>query len=104
MRKHPNEFTRRQILKYFEDRFLNVEVNAVENGYVIFFHRFSAIEACAVDDPAGRLLYDEEQDMWRLYWMSSRSQWHLYDRYDGLRDALDLMVSETAANLFHKVL
>lgn len=104
MQKHPNEFTRRQILKYFEDRFLDVEVNAVEHGYVIFFHRFSAIEACAVEDPAGRLIYDAELDRWRLYWMSGRSQWHLYDRYEKLGQALDLIVGEKAANLFHKVL
>ncbi len=104
MQKHPNEFTRRRILKYFADRYLDVDVNAVDNGYVIFMHRFSAIEDCAVDDPAGRLIYDAELDKWQLYWMSGRFQWHIYDRYDQLSQALDLMCSEKAASLFHKVL
>lgn len=104
MRKHPNEFTRRKISKYFDDRCLEAQVTAVEAGYVIFFHRFSAIEACTVEDPAGRLVYDEKRDDWDLYWMSSNFRWHRYGSFETLHQALDLMFSDKAANLFHKVL
>ena len=104
MKKHPNEFTRRRILEYFRVRSLDVDVNMVDGGYVIFLHRFSAIEARNVDDPAGRVIYEPTQDNWELYWMSGRCQWHFYDLFDRLEQALDLMYGEKAANLFHKVL
>ncbi len=104
MKKHPNEFTRKLIVHHFAKRQMEVEVNAIENGYVIFLRRFSAIEGCNVKDPAGRLVYDHGRDFWRLYWMSGRTLWHLYDRYPHLLQALDEMLSEHAANLFQKVL
>lgn len=105
MKKHPNEFTRRQILKYFSDRHMEVEVTAVGCGYVIFFQKFSAIEACTVEDPAGKLVYEPgRSDCWKLHWMSGRFRWHLYRRYEKVHQALDAMLGDQAANLFHKVL
>lgn len=104
MKKHPNDFTRQKILKYFADRRMEVEVRKVENGYVIFFHRFSPFEDCTINDPAGRLIYDQGQDFWTLYWMSGRFRWHIYDRYPKMHLALEEMISDRAANLFVKVL
>ncbi|MFA5516946.1 MAG: DUF3024 domain-containing protein [Desulfuromonadales bacterium] len=104
MNKHPNEFTRRLIHNYFDKRKLEVVVNAVDQGYVIFFRHFSATEACNINDPSGRLLYDDFQDLWRLYWMSGHLRWHLYDRYPQISPALDEMLSEHAGDLFRKVL
>ncbi len=104
MEKHPNEFTRRQIARFFSDRGLEVDVNPIERGYVIFFARFSPMEARTVDEPAGRLIYHPGQDGWSLYWMSGRFRWHLYDRFPRLHQALAAMSSEQAAHLFHKVL
>jgi hypothetical protein len=105
MKKHPNEFTRRQIMKYFSDRRMEVEVTAVGCGYVIFFQKFSANEACTVEDPAGKLVYEESRpECWKLFWMSGRFRWHLYDRYEKVSQALDVMFSDKAANLFHNVL
>ncbi len=104
MHKHPNEFTRRQISRYFSTRYLDAEVNNIQSGYVIFIHHFSAIEACTVDEAAARLIFDTEQGKWSVYWMSGRFRWHLYDRYDRLDQALDLMFSEKASSLFHNVL
>ncbi len=104
MKKHPNEFTRRLIHTYFDRRKLEVVVNNVEQGYVIFFRHFSATEACNINDPAGRLIYDESQDVWKLYWMSGHLHWHLYDRYPQISRALDEMLSEHAGDLFRKVL
>jgi len=37
MQKHPNEFTRRQIEKFFSSRHFELKVVAVQNSYVIFF-------------------------------------------------------------------
>jgi hypothetical protein len=104
MQKHPNEFTRRQILKFFSTRHFEVKVVAVENSYVIFFRRFSFVEACVVEDPAGRLVYDETSGDWTLYWMSGRLHWHPYNRYARLDQALAVMLGDQAANLFQKVL
>lgn len=104
MQKHPNEFTRRQILKFFSNRHFEVKVVAVESSYVIFFRRFSFVEACIVDDPAGRLAHDEASDNWTLYWMSGRLHWNPYDRYTRLDQALEVMLGDQAANHFQKVL
>lgn len=104
MKKHPNEFTRRQIVRHFEARHFEADVASVENGYVIFFHRFSVIEGRQVEDPAGRVLFNEENGQWRLYWMSGKNRWHIYDRYSKLHEALDEMCSEHAAHLFAKVI
>ena len=104
MQKHPNEFTRRLILKFFTNRNLEPRVVAVENSYVIFFRRFNFVEACVVDDPAGRLVYDEVSGGWTLFWMNGCFHWHPYDRFEKLDQALEAMVSERAASLFQKVL
>jgi len=104
MQKHPNEFTRRQILKFFSNRHFEIKVGAVENSYVIFFRRFSFVEACIVDDPAGRLVYDEVSGDWTLCWMSGCFHWHPYDRYERLDQALEAMLGDQAASLFQKVL
>lgn len=104
MQKHPNEFTRRIIRKYFDDRRIAVQVNAVPGGYVVFFQHFSAVEACDVDEPSGRLVFDDRGHEWKLYWMSGTFRWHLYDRYPALDQALHVMLSEEAASHFHKVL
>ena len=104
MKKHPNEFTLHQIRKFFRGNGLEAGVNAIEGGYVVFFRRFSAIEACDVSEPAGRLIYDQGRELWKLYWMSGRSRWHIYDRYPRLEMALDEMLSDHAAHLFQKVL
>ncbi|MBE0599410.1 MAG: DUF3024 domain-containing protein [Desulfuromonadales bacterium] len=104
MIKHPNEFTQHQIEKFFRGTGLDVEVNAIHGGYVVFFRLFSAIEACDVSDPAGRLIFDASSDFWKLYWMSGRSQWHIHESYPRLNQALAEMLSDHAAHLFHKVL
>lgn len=104
MQKHPNEFSRRQILKFCAGRRLDAEVTAVESGYVIFLRRFSFVEACIVSEPAGRLVYDEDTGLWKLYWMTGRYRWHLYDRYGKLLPALEAMLGDKAASLFQKVL
>lgn len=104
MQKHPNEFTRRQIQKFFLTRHFEIKVVAVENSYVIFFRRFSVVDACEVDDPAGRLAYDEESGGWTLYWMSGCLRWLPYGRYERLDQALEVMLGDQAANLFQKVL
>lgn len=104
MQKHPNEFTRRQILKFFSNRHLEIKAVAVESSYVIFFRRFSFVEACMVDDPAGRLVYDEAAGDWTLCWMSGCFHWHPYGRYEKLNQALEAMLGDQAASLFRKVL
>lgn len=104
MHEHPNEFTRRILLKYFRDRSIEVSVTAIRNGYVIFFPHFSAMEACTLHDPAGKLIYDRRRDEWELHWISGNLQWHLFDCYAKLHQALDVMYGDTAPNLFHKVL
>lgn len=104
MQKHPNEFTCRQILRFFSNRHFEIKVAAVENGYVIFIRRFSFVEACMVDDPAGRLVYDEASEAWTLCWMSGCFHWHPYDRYERLNLALEAMLGDQAASLFQKVL
>lgn len=104
MQKHPNEFTRRQILRYFKDRHLDVKINTFEEGYVIFIQRFSAMEDCIVDEPAGRLAYDSDGDAWRLYWMSGTFCWHMHSRHQKLHQALDEMFTEKSCDLFQKVL
>ncbi|HXV21458.1 MAG TPA: DUF3024 domain-containing protein [Desulfuromonadales bacterium] len=104
MQKHPNEFTRHQILKFFSNRHFEIKVVAVENSYVIFFRRFSFAEACIVDDPAGRLIYDKASGDWTLYWMNGCFHWHPYDRYGRLDQALKAMLDDQAASLFQKVL
>ena len=104
MQKHPNEFTRALIRKYFADRHREAEVAAIAQGYVIFFPRFSVIDACTVADPSGRLLYDPSRELWKLYWMSGRFRWHLYDRYPRLQQALEVISGEQAPSLFNKVL
>lgn len=104
MKKHPNEFTRRKILQYLENRRFEGYVTVADGGYVVFFPRFSIVDGRHVVDPAGRLLYNEEYDYWKLYWMSGKNRWHLYDRYPRLHEALDEMCSDHAAHLFAKVL
>ena len=104
LQKHPNEFTRRVIYKYFADHQMPAEVNAVRDGYVVFLHHFSAVEACNVDEASGRLVHNENRDEWKLYWMSGNFRWHLYEQCPTLHQALDVMLSEEAANLFRKVL
>jgi hypothetical protein len=104
MQKHPNEFTRRQILNFFSNRHFEIKVVAVENSYVIFFRRFSFVEACIVEDPAGRLVYDETSGDWTLYWMNGCFHWYPYDRYGRLDQALKAMLEDQAASLFQKVL
>jgi hypothetical protein len=104
MQKHPNDFSQRLILRFFSGRGIPSKVNPVDNGYVIFFDRFSAIEACTIHDPVGRLLFDVGRGDWKLYWISSNSRWHLYDRYQRLDQALEIMFSDKAASLFHNVL
>ena len=104
MNKHPNDFTRRQILRYFQKHHLNVDVKCVDGGYVIFWNRFSPFEGRQVEDPAGRLIYQKERDLWRLYWMSGKNRWHIYDRFPRLHEDLDEMCSDGAAHLFAKVL
>lgn len=104
LQKHPNEFTRRVIHKYFADRQMPAQVNAVHDGYVIFLNHFSVLEACNVDEASGRLVYNESRDEWKLYWISGNFRWHLYDQRPTLNQALDVMLSEEAANHFRKVL
>jgi len=104
MQKHPNEFTRQQIRRFFADRHLEVKVVAVENSYVIFLQRFSLTEACNVDEPAGRVACDEDSGMWTLFWMSGCFRWLPYDRYPTLSQALAVMLDEQLASLFRKVL
>jgi hypothetical protein len=104
MEKHPNEFTRRIIHRYFADRSIAVQVNAVRGGYVVFFNYFSAVEACDVDEASGRLVYDDGRNEWKLYWLSGNFRWLLYGRCPTLHQALKVILSEEAANHFHKVL
>jgi hypothetical protein len=104
MQKHPNEFTRRQIEKFFSTRQFEIKVVAVEKSYVIFFRRFSVVEACFVDDPAGRLVYGEASGDWTLCWMSGCFRWQPYDRYERLDQALKAMLGDQVASLFQKVL
>jgi len=104
MQKHPNEFTRRQIMKFFSTRDFEARVATVENSYVVFFRRFSVVEAGMVDEPAGRLVYEEGTGCWTLYWMSGSFRWHPYGRYERLDKALNAMLGDQAANLFQKVL
>jgi hypothetical protein len=104
MDKHPNEFTRLQIARFFKTHHVEADVTIVERGYVIFFHFFSAIEGKRIKDPAGRLLFHEEQDDWMLFWMSGKNRWYPYDRYGRLHEALMEMCSEHAAHLFKKAL
>lgn len=103
MQKHPNEFTRQIIRRHFVDRRIDVQVK-VAGGYVVFFNYFSAVEARNVDEPSGRLVFDEIRNGWKLYWISGNFRWHLYDRYPTLHEALSVMLSEEGANHFHKVL
>ena len=104
MHRHPNEFSRRQIGRFFTERHVEVEVKTVDHGYVIFFRHFSTFEGCMVEEPAGRLIYDESRQDWMLFWISSTWRWHLYERLDRLDRALEVMFSDQAANLFRKVL
>lgn len=104
MIKHPNEFTQHQIMTFFRGTGLDVQINAIHGGYVVFFRLFSAIEACDVSDPAGRLIHDQASDSWKLYWMSGRLQWHIHANYPRLNMALEEMLSDHAAHLFRKVL
>ncbi|MDO3378786.1 DUF3024 domain-containing protein [Geoalkalibacter halelectricus] len=104
MNKHPNEFSRRIIEKFFSSRHVEVSVTHVSNGYVVFVNHISHFEACAVDEPVGRLLFDERRNEWDLYWISGDFRWHHYASYDKLHQALEVMFGDQAANLFHKVL
>ncbi len=104
MDKHPNEFTRLKIARFFDHHHLEADVTTVEGGYVIFFHFFSAIEARKVKDPAGRLLYSGEKQDWMLFWMSGKNRWYPYDRFPRLHEALDEMCSDHAAHVFKKAL
>ncbi len=104
MDKHPNEFTRMQIARFFRDHHVEADVTNVEGGYVIFFHFFSAIEGRDVKDPAGRLLYLDEKQEWLLFWMSGKNRWYPYDCYARLHEGLVEMCSDHAAHLFKKAL
>ncbi|WP_305042358.1 DUF3024 domain-containing protein [Geoalkalibacter sp.] len=104
MAKHPNEFTRRIITKFFTERHLDVNVTTVTDGYVVFINHFSLSEACVIDDPTGKLTFDESRDAWDLFWISGHFRWHAYASYDKLHQALEVMYGDQAANLFHKVL
>lgn len=104
MQRHPNDFTRQVIRRYFADRGIDVQVNVADGGYVVFFSYFSAVEARDVDEPSGRLVWDRIGNGWLLYWISGNRRWHLYDRYRSLHGALAAMLSEEGANHFHKVL
>jgi len=104
MERHPNEFTRRIISRYFEARSIDVSINSIPNGYVIFLNYFSAMEGKIVDEPSGRLIFDDAFDEWKLYWISGNFLWHFYGRYHSLHEALNVVISDEAANLFHKVL
>jgi hypothetical protein len=104
LQKHPNEFTRRVINKYFADRQMPVQVNAVRDGYVVLLNHFSVVEACNVDEASGRLVHSEGRGEWKLYWMSGNFRWHLYEQCSTLHQALNVMLSEEAANHFRKVL
>ncbi|KIH77911.1 Protein of unknown function [Geoalkalibacter ferrihydriticus] len=104
MVKHPNEFSRRIVERFFSARNVDVHVTSVRNGYVVFFNHISHFEACAVDEPAGRLIFDERRDEWDLFWISGDFRWHYYASYEKLHLALEVMFGDQAANLFHKVL
>lgn len=104
MPSHPNEFTRRIISKFFKDRHLEITITTVADGYVVFINHFSLSEACVIDDPTGKLIFDEGRNQWDLYWISADFRWHPYASYDKLHQALEVVFGDQAANLFHKVL
>ncbi len=104
MHNHPNEFTRRIIEKFFRERFIDVQVTTVTDGYVVFFSHISHFEACPIDDPAGKLVFDQRRGEWDLLWISGDFRWHYYNSFEKLHLALETMFGDQAANLFHKVL
>lgn len=101
---HPNEFIRRKIQKFFEGRFVDVNITSVSDGYVVFFNHISVFDACEVADPAAKIVYDSARDEWELHWISGDFRWHLYNAYPKMHEALETMFGDKAANLFHKVI